>query len=247
MLSAAGVAELPVYARPRALVVATGDELVAPGVPLKPGQIYESNRLPTLLQLQALGADVVDGGTVGDDPQALRALFGALGGFRFRRHQRRRLGRRPRSGEAGVRGDRRDRLLAGEDQARQAGRRSGGSASARHFFALPGNPVSSLVTFKLFVEPALIAWHHGRHADWLLPATVVNAFGASPGASSSCARGCGREWRAQGRMPRGPGLAHARPDPARQRLHPRRRGQRRLRHGRGAGGGCAVIDQLQPS
>ena len=58
LLSAAGIAEVGVYARPRVLVVATGDELVAPGQPLRPGQIYESNRLATLLLLDALGANV---------------------------------------------------------------------------------------------------------------------------------------------------------------------------------------------
>src|SRR3989442_1463827 len=38
-----------------------------------------------------------------------------------------------------------------------------------HFFALPGNPVSSLVTYKLFVEPALTAWYHGKFHEWQLP------------------------------------------------------------------------------
>ncbi len=45
LLSAAGVPQLPVCRRPKILVVATGDELVEPGQPLAPGQIYESNRL----------------------------------------------------------------------------------------------------------------------------------------------------------------------------------------------------------
>ena len=180
LLSAAGVAELPVYARPRVLVVATGDELIAPGQPLAPGQIYESNRLPTLLQLEALGADAVDGGTVGDDPQALRALLEQSTDFDFV----------VTSGGASV-GDHdlvkqvfaeigeinfwKARIKPGKPVA------FGRAGSRTHFFALPGNPVSSLVTFKLFVEPALVAWHHGRHTDWLLPATVVNAFKRKPG------------------------------------------------------------------
>jgi molybdopterin molybdotransferase len=45
-----------------------------------------------------------------------------------------------------------------------------------HFLALPGNPVSSLVTFKLFVEPALVAWHHGTSVRPELPAIAANAF-----------------------------------------------------------------------
>lgn len=180
LLSAAGVAELPVYARARALVIATGDELVAPGQPLAPGQIYESNRIATLLQLRALGVDAVDGGTVRDDPQALRARLQRLDDYDFI----------ITSGGASV-GDRdlvkqifgelgqinfwKARIKPGKPVAfGRVGERS-------HFFALPGNPVSSLVTFKLFVEPALAAWHHGKHQLPELRATSVNAFRREPG------------------------------------------------------------------
>ena len=45
-----------------------------------------------------------------------------------------------------------------------------------HFFALPGNPVSSLVTFLLFVEPALCAWHHASSGLLELAATASNGF-----------------------------------------------------------------------
>lgn len=175
LLAAAGVAETPVYRRPRALVIATGNELVAPGLPLAPGQIYESNRLATLIQLEALGADVTDGGVVPDDPAELRALleasmdydfvitsggasvgdhdlvkqiFGEIGEIRFWR-VRIKPGKPIAFGRVGTRG---------------------------HFFALPGNPVSSLVTFKLFVEPALAVWHHAKPAWFELTARTQNAF-----------------------------------------------------------------------
>jgi molybdopterin molybdotransferase len=180
LLSAAGVAELPVYTRPRVLVVATGDELVAPGAALAPGQIYESNRLPTLLQLAALGADAVDGGTVRDDPGPLRALLAASADFDFI----------ITSGGASV-GDHdlvkqvfaeigeigfwKAKIKPGKPVAFG---RLGGRA---HFFALPGNPVSSLVTFKLFVEPALVAWYHGRYRMPLWPAVAANDFRRRPG------------------------------------------------------------------
>ena len=159
LLSSAGFDQIPVYPRARALVVATGDELVAPGTPLKPGQIYESNRLATLVQLETLGVEAVDGGTVPDDPEALRALLRNCAGYDFV----------VTSGGASV-GD--------HDLVRQAFSEIGeidfwrarikpgkplafGRLGARgHFFALPGNPVSSLVTFKLFVEPAVLAWNH---------------------------------------------------------------------------------------
>ncbi|HEX9626975.1 MAG TPA: gephyrin-like molybdotransferase Glp [Acidiferrobacterales bacterium] len=175
LLSAAGVAAIPVYARPRALVVATGDELVAPGTPLQPGQIYESNRLVTLLQLEALGVETVDGGVVRDDAGALRDMLKSAADYDFV----------ITSGGASV-GD--------HDLVKQVFARIGeinfwkvkikpgkpvafGRVGERgHFFALPGNPVSSLVTFKLFVEPALAAWHHARYRLVELPALADNDF-----------------------------------------------------------------------
>ncbi len=175
LLAAAGIERVQVYARPRALVIATGDELVAPGTPLKPGQIYESNRLATLVQLEQLGADAVDGGTVPDDPAALRALLKSSGEYDFV----------ITSGGASV-GDHDlvKQVFAeiGEINFWKAKIKPGkplafGRVGERtHFFALPGNPVSSLVTFKLFVEPALVAWSHGVYQMPELPAVAGNDF-----------------------------------------------------------------------
>ncbi|TAM47478.1 MAG: molybdopterin molybdenumtransferase MoeA [Gammaproteobacteria bacterium] len=175
LLAAAGIAEVTVCARPRALVVATGDELVAPGVPLKPGEIYESNRLTTLALLEALGAEAVDGGTAPDDPAALRALLRDAADYDFI----------VTSGGVSV-GDHdvvkqvfveigkidfwKARVKPGKPIA------FGHVGNRAHFFALPGNPVSSLVTFKLFVEPALIAWHGGTPAATYLSATTTTDF-----------------------------------------------------------------------
>jgi molybdopterin molybdotransferase len=180
LLSAAGVAELPVYRRPRVLVAATGDELVAPGRPLQPGQIYESNRLATLLQLEALGAEAHDGGTVKDDPAALRALLARSVNYDFV----------ITSGGASV-GDhdlvKQVFAAIGEIDLWKVKIKPGkplafGRVGERtHFFALPGNPVSSLVTFKLFVEPALTAWQHGEYRALELPALAVNGFQRKPG------------------------------------------------------------------
>jgi molybdopterin molybdotransferase len=160
LLSAAGIPQIPVYAKARVLVIATGDELVSPGTPLRPGQIYESNRLVTILMLRELGADIVDGGTVRDDPAVLRELLRTSTDFDFV----------ITSGGASV-GDHDlvKQVFAeiGEIKFWKAKIKPGkpiafGRVGKRtHFFALPGNPVSSLVTFKLFVEPALVAWHHG--------------------------------------------------------------------------------------
>lgn len=180
LLSSAGVAAIPVYRRARVLVVATGNELVAPGQPLLPGQIYESNRLATLLQLQALGVDAVDGGTVRDEPEQLRELLTAATDFDFV----------VTSGGASV-GDHdlvkqvfaeigeinfwKARIKPGKPIA------FGRVGDHTHFFALPGNPVSSLVTYKLFVEPALYAWHHAHHELTVLSATATAGFRRRPG------------------------------------------------------------------
>lgn len=180
LLAAAGVAEVTVARRARVLVVATGNELVAPGEPLQPGQIYESNRLATILQLRELGVEAVDGGTVRDDPDALRALLARSGEFDFV----------ITSGGVSV-GDRdlvkqvfaelgtinfwKVSIKPGKPIA------FGHVGSHTHFFALPGNPVSSLVTFKLFVEPALIAWHGGTPRVLMLTAQAANDFRRRPG------------------------------------------------------------------
>lgn len=180
LLSAAGLAEVSVYRPARALVVATGNELIAPGAPLAPGQIYESNRLPTILQLRALGVEVVDGGVVRDDAQALRELLARAqefdfvitsGGASVGDHD---LVKQV-FGELGAINFWRVRIKPGKPIA------FGRFGSRTHFFALPGNPVSSLVTFKLFVEPAIFAWYHGAPDMLEFEALAANDFRRSPG------------------------------------------------------------------
>ncbi len=175
LLSAAGIAEVTVYCRPRVLVFATGDELVSPGTPLKPGQIYESNRLSTLLQLSSLGADVVDGGTVRDDTEAVRKVLKEATDYDFV----------VSSGGVSV-GDYdlvkqvfaeigdinfwKVRIKPGKPVA------FGRLGKSTNFFGLPGNPVSSLVTFRLFVQPALVAWHHASYEPLMVSLPATNAF-----------------------------------------------------------------------
>ncbi|NOX42464.1 MAG: molybdopterin molybdotransferase MoeA [Gammaproteobacteria bacterium] len=180
LIASAGIAQLPVFKKPRVLVIATGNELITPGKPLKPGQIYESNKLTTLLQLNALGAEAVDGGTVDDNPQALREQLAESTRFDFI----------ITSGGASV-GDHdlvkqvfaelgtidlwRVKIKPGKPVA------FGLVGDKTHFFALPGNPVSSLVTFKLFVEPALYHWHHSRYLQLELNAIASNSFNRQAG------------------------------------------------------------------
>ena len=153
----AGLAELRCAARPRVAVLATGDELVAPGEPLGPGLIHDSNRV-TLAALAARdGADVVLARRVPDDLDATReAIGGALdeadvvllsGGVSVGPHDH----VKPALAALGV-----------EELFWRVALRPGkptwfGTREGRLVLGLPGNPVSAMVTYLLFARPALAA------------------------------------------------------------------------------------------
>jgi molybdopterin molybdotransferase len=75
LLASVGQAEVEVLRRPRVALLATGDELVMPGQPLKAGQIYNSNRPMLSSLLQSLGAELVDLGNIADTQQATEAAL----------------------------------------------------------------------------------------------------------------------------------------------------------------------------
>ncbi|MHB2168198.1 molybdopterin biosynthesis protein [Alsobacter sp. R-9] len=75
MLAAAGVAELAVCRKPRVAVLSTGDELVAPGKPLGPAQIYDSNGPIVAAAVAENGGEPVSFGVTGDDEAALTAAL----------------------------------------------------------------------------------------------------------------------------------------------------------------------------
>jgi molybdopterin molybdotransferase len=155
-LAAAGVAEVMCARRPLVTVLATGSELRAPGEPLEPGQIYESNRTMVAAVLATAGADVVELPVVPDDENAHReALERGLaadvlvtsGGVSMGPHD---LVRRV-AAELGV-----EEVFWGV--AVKPGKPlSFGVRDSTLVFGLPGNPVSSLVGSLLFVCPALLA------------------------------------------------------------------------------------------
>jgi molybdopterin molybdotransferase len=155
-LAAAGVPEVRVARRPRAAVLATGTELRAPGESLEPGQIYEANGVMLSAALDAAGAVVDRIPAVADEEGAHRAaLERALaadvvvssGGVSVGPHD---LVRRVAQ-ELGV-----DEVFW--RVAVKPGKPvSFGTRGATLVFGLPGNPVSTLVGFELFVRPAVRA------------------------------------------------------------------------------------------
>lgn len=149
-----GVAELDVRRRPRVAVLSTGDELVEPGLPLGPGQIYNSNRRLLIAWLQRLGCEVVDAGILADDLECTRTALAALSGVDLI------LSTGGVSvGEADFLGE----VLreAGELTLWKLAIKPGKPLTCGHYrgvpvIGLPGNPASTLVTFGLLARPYLL-------------------------------------------------------------------------------------------
>jgi molybdopterin molybdotransferase len=155
-LAAAGVADIPATRRPRAAVLSTGTELRPPGTDLGPGQIYEANGVLLAAQLGTAGAEVERLEPVADDEAAHRAALQAgleadvlvsSGGVSVGPHDL----IRSVGGALGV-----EEVLWGV--AVKPGKPlSFGVRGRTLVFGLPGNPVSCLVCFELFVRPAVLA------------------------------------------------------------------------------------------
>jgi len=171
MAASLGLAHLDVVARPRVALFSTGDELVMPGdVPpqdMKPGAIYNSNRFFLRVLLQRLGCEVSDLGIVPDRRDltlaALRTaadhhdLILTSGGVSVGEEDH----IKPAVQQLGSLDLWQIAMKPGKPFAYGQVRRDAGAgadvATPCHFIGLPGNPVSSFVTFLLLVRPFLLA------------------------------------------------------------------------------------------
>jgi len=154
VVASLGIDPIVVCRRPRVALLSTGDEVQAPGTPLRPGGVYDSNRYTLTAMLALLGVEVIDAGGVPDDPRALRAALAdaaaradvviSSGGVSV--------------GEADFIKPILNELGAVDfwKLAIKPGRPlTFGSLGNAWFFGLPGNPVAAMVTFLAFVRPAL--------------------------------------------------------------------------------------------
>ncbi|MBJ2255840.1 gephyrin-like molybdotransferase Glp [Pseudomonas psychrophila] len=149
-----GCAALEVIRRVKVAVLSTGDELVEPGLPLGPGQIYNSNRVLLCSWLTRLGCEVVDAGILPDDLAATRQRLGELGAVDLI------------LSTGGVSVGEADFLgialrEEGELALWKLAIKPGKPLTCGHFrgvpvIGLPGNPASTLVTFALLARPYLL-------------------------------------------------------------------------------------------
>jgi molybdopterin molybdotransferase len=155
LVSSVGCADVCVFKKLKVAVMSTGDELIEPPATLQPGQIYNSNQYTLLALIDSLGMQSIDLGLVGDSPQATDAAL--------------------RQGA-----DMADCIVSTggvsvgeEDHVKAAVERLGvldiwrlaikpgkplafGRVASKPFFGLPGNPVSTFVTFMMIARPYLL-------------------------------------------------------------------------------------------
>jgi molybdopterin molybdotransferase len=181
VIASAGLISVPVVRRARVAILSTGDELVEPGQPVGPGQVCDSNGVALGAAVLLAGGVPIHLGIARDDRPALRALLeqGLEADLLVT--------------SAGVSAGDRDlvREVLEELSVRQAfwkvdikpGRPTAfGLRGRTPVFSLPGNPVSSLLTFEQFVRPALLRMMgHRQVLRPLQPALLQEPLAKVPG------------------------------------------------------------------
>ncbi len=161
MLATVGLTEVEVYRKPQVAVIVTGDELIKPGSPLQPGQIYESNSFALAAILRDMGIDEVQSIHLGDDKDAItegirEALANceivitvggvSVGDYDFVKTALADLGVEQIYWKIKMKPGKPNYLgVHGRDD-----------ASKTMVFGLPGNPVSAQISFHQLVRPALL-------------------------------------------------------------------------------------------
>ena len=154
LITSLGIWQVSVHRRPRVALLSTGDEVVEPGTPRRPGQIYDANRFTLRGSVEQCGGDVLDLGIVADARDELSARLReaaamadvvltsggvSVGVYDLVKDVLAELG-----------------TIDFWQVAMQPGRPLAfGRIGDTTFFGLPGNPVASLLAFMLFVRPAL--------------------------------------------------------------------------------------------
>lgn len=162
LAASVGLSTLPVVPKPRVAVFFTGDELTMPGEPLKPGAIYNSNRYLLRALLENLGCDITDYGIVPDTLDATRKtlhraaqehdLIVTSGGVSVGEEDH----IRPAVESQGRLKMWQIAIKPGKPLALGEIDRAAGQDGTTPLIGLPGNPVSVLITFMLFVRPFIL-------------------------------------------------------------------------------------------
>ena len=174
LAASVGIAALPLFRRLKVAVFFTGDELVMPGEPLPPGRIYNSNRFTLNGLLQQFGCEVADYGIVPDKLDATRKvlreaaadndLIVTSGGVSVGEEDH----IKPAVEAEGKLNMWKIAVKPGKPLA--FGEVEAGVGRKAHFIGLPGNPVSSFVTFLVFVRPFILRC---QGADQVEPLSYV--------------------------------------------------------------------------
>jgi len=164
LIASLGIARVNVRCRLKVAIISTGEELVEPGKPLKPGQIYNSNRYMLQALLEGWGFEVLDFGITADDPQIISGT----------------LAEASRAADAiittgGVSVGEEDHVKAvveslGQIDLWRVAIKPGkpfafGNVLGTPFLGLPGNPVSAFVTALTIARPYLFDCQGTSHAD----------------------------------------------------------------------------------